>query len=231
MSRIGTALVFLTSLAALVILPALPALHAANSLQGPDVTVVNTPANPVPVSLQGTTSISGSVDITGTPNVNVVNSPTVTLAPGSTVSIGNPASAPVLTRDVDSPARQAVTFHDEVSLPAGSLGDVSAGVFTPPAGKRLVIEYVAGGVFLQPGQKALVTVFTSLVSSGFFHPLTVVPQGDFSGLFARPEAFTVNQQLRLYSDAPFPVRVQLQRNDATGSALLQLTFSGYLVDL
>jgi hypothetical protein len=50
-------------------------------------------------------------------------------------------------------------------------------------------------------------------------------------LFARPEAFTIDQPLRLYSDAPFPVKMQLQRNDGTGSALLQLTFSGYLVDL
>jgi hypothetical protein len=72
---------------------------------------------------------------------------------------------------------------------------------------------------------------TSLAFSGFIHYLTAVPQGNFSAVSARPEVFTINQALRLYSDGPFSGLIQLTRNGSTGLAILQLTFSGYLVDM
>src|SRR6266498_1651362 len=94
------------------------------------VKVINTPAEPVPVT--GTTTITGdislapgtSVAINNTPNVNVVNTPTV--------QVGNTRDAPVSARDVDNPARQP--FHKSISI-----GFLSA--FVVPNGKRLVIEF------------------------------------------------------------------------------------------
>src|SRR5260370_25258677 len=44
---------------------------------GLPVLVTNTPSQPVPTAAQGTTAVTGNVGITGTPNVNVANSPTV----------------------------------------------------------------------------------------------------------------------------------------------------------
>lgn len=92
-------------LAALVTISCLVSSHPshAGGPPGPDVRVVNTTANPVPVVQQGTTSISGNVSITGTPNVNVANSPTVqvgntpnvTVANSPTVQVGNDANHPV----------------------------------------------------------------------------------------------------------------------------------------
>jgi hypothetical protein len=45
-----------------------------------NVNVVNTTANPVPTVAQGTTAVSGSVNVSNTPNVNVANTPTVNIA-------------------------------------------------------------------------------------------------------------------------------------------------------
>ena len=50
-----------------------PATRAAGPPSGLDVNVVNTSSNPVPVTLQGAGTVSGSVAITNTPNVNVAN--------------------------------------------------------------------------------------------------------------------------------------------------------------
>ena len=179
-----------------------------------DVNVVNTP----------------NVNVVNTPTVNVGNVPSVGVTSLPNVTIGNTAANPVVTRDVSNPAQQAVTFHEEVVLSAGSLGG-SAQAYTPPAGKRLVIESILGGVFLQTGQKALVTVITSAPSGGYFHIVTTTPQGNFTGVFARPEAFSITEHLRLYSDAGQPVIITVTRSASAGDGLLQLTFSGHLVDM
>jgi len=175
---------------------------------GPPTTQVEIVA-PVPVP------ISGNVTVTGTPSVVVANN----------------ATNPVRIRNVDNPVQQAVTFSTEVTVADGSFGEVNLNAFAVPAGKRLVLEYVSGHASLQPGQKPLVGMITALNFSGFLHNLTAVPQGDFSAISARPEEFTINQPLRLYSDGGFSLGIQLTRNASAGLALLQLTFSGYLVDL
>jgi hypothetical protein len=195
-----------------------------------DVTVINTAANPVPVTAQGTTNVAGTIGISGTPTVNVGNSPTVSLAGGTSVGISNSASAPVLVRDVDNPGRHPVTFTDSVSIADGSYAGFSTGAFTPPSGKRLVLEYVAGLVALQPGQKAWVKMLTPVGNGSYEHALTIVPQGNFSPLYAFPELFSINQQLRVYADGIGSVSVGLTRNANTGPATLNVTFSGFLLD-
>ena len=57
-------------------------LRAASS--GAPVLVTNTTAQPVPTASQGTTAISGNVGITGTPNINIANTPTIALMPSAT---------------------------------------------------------------------------------------------------------------------------------------------------
>src|SRR5438045_7281882 len=52
-----------------------------------DVRVVNTNTEPVPTIVQGTTSVTGTVMVEGTPNVNIANTPTVGLASGTNVGI------------------------------------------------------------------------------------------------------------------------------------------------
>ena len=66
------------SLAVMAITLAVWCANAAAPPDKPTVTVVNTTTNPVPVVQQGTTTVSGSVSISGTPTVNVANFPSGT---------------------------------------------------------------------------------------------------------------------------------------------------------
>src|SRR6185295_4298491 len=80
----------LTEVGLAVLVTALCLTGAQSSNAAPpdkSVTVVNTAENPVPVVQQGTTSISGEISISGTADVNVVNSPTV--------QVGNTSENPV----------------------------------------------------------------------------------------------------------------------------------------
>ncbi len=72
------------------------------AVAGPLVTVDNTSANPVPI--KGTATVTGSVAITGTPNVNVANTPAVNAQQSGPWSVGingtpsvNVASMPAVT--------------------------------------------------------------------------------------------------------------------------------------
>ena len=114
-----------------------------------NVKVVNTP---LPVSLQGTGNITGSVSIT------------------------NAATSPALMRDVDNPARHA--FERSFSCTAST--DVACtDNFFVPAGQRLVIEYVSAVVILPPGQKGLFRVTTIVQSdTPLTHHILLSTQGD-----------------------------------------------------
>jgi hypothetical protein len=79
------------------------------------VVVTNPAGQPVPTAAQGTTTVSGSVSITGTPTVNV-------------------ASVPIVqAQDLDSPARHRWSTNlDETHTS-----------YTVPAGQVLTVEYVS----------------------------------------------------------------------------------------
>src|SRR5213075_2514598 len=90
-----------------------------------------------------------NVGITGTANVNISNVPTVRLDPASnTVNVGNDAEHPVLVRDIDNPARNAVRlisagFFNDLGSTSGTFESGELEEFTVPNGKRLVIENVS----------------------------------------------------------------------------------------
>jgi len=88
---------------------------------GPNVTVTNTASNPVPVSVQGSTSISGTVNAAqnGTWNVGITGN-----TPGTPLFVVISATNPFQTKMSTDPQ------HGELQ-------------FQVPANKRLVIEYVS----------------------------------------------------------------------------------------
>src|SRR5262245_42430119 len=91
---------------------------AQTSTPGPDVRVINTQTNPVPVS--------------------VINFPTGT----NTVNVSSSTNAPLLVRQVDSGAMQPVSISVETQIKDGSGGANVPAAYSVPTGKRLVIEYI-----------------------------------------------------------------------------------------
>ena len=185
---------------------------------GVPVTVVNTPSQPVPVVQQGTATVSGNVNaaITNTPNVNVINTPTVTLAPGASV------------RNADNPANQPLAATNGLTLPSG-IASGSVTLTTVPAGKRLVIEYVALTANVPSGQILTLSVVTTVLNSSGStdFPLAVVSQGSdgFKNYFA------VSQLVRLYADAGTDVTATCNRSATTIAGTCTFAISGYFVDV
>jgi len=118
----------------------LSAAPTTQALTDKDVVVTNTTANPVPVSVQGATAITGDVNIANTPSVNVANSPTV--------QINNSPSSPLLVRDVDNPARHP--FQQFIGVDTIGYNGFSRS-FSVPAGQRVIIEHVSASGYLPEG--------------------------------------------------------------------------------
>ena len=90
MERILTKVVVAGAALAILCLPALAA-----AAENKDVRVVNTTAEPVPVAVQGTATVSGTVQITNTPTVAVAGTATIAPAAGAGFSVRS-ANEPVL---------------------------------------------------------------------------------------------------------------------------------------
>lgn len=115
----------------------------------------------------------------------------------------------------------------EIALPNGTEGQ--NGSFEVPAAKRLVIEYASGEAFVPTGQKALLSVITSLKgqSTGTRHYLQTTTAGAFGG----QDYFSAGEVVRLYADAGTIVMLRADRDSPTGTATARLSISGELMDV
>ena len=166
-----------------------------------DVTVVNTPGNPVPTQAQGTTAIAGTVQAqqSGNWTVGITGTPTF--------NVGNTAANAVLTRDVDNPARHPFQFFATFSKSGGNFQTDNQ--LVAPAGKRLVIETVTAQAFVPTGQRLLAQI--SIASGGGTfaqHNLVLASQGGFDLL----DYFAATEAVRLYADQGSLVQFRLTRS-------------------
>jgi hypothetical protein len=121
---------------------------AAGPDPGVNVIVNNPTSQPVPVTLQGTGSITGSVTVTNTPSVTVTNTPNVTVV--------NPASSPVpVTGTVTVLPPTPRTFF--ASLEAFTPNSESAGFVLPNNAflkviDMKVVQQTAGGCAVDVGR-------------------------------------------------------------------------------
>lgn len=193
-----------------------------------DVVVINTTAQPVPTTAQGITSIAGTVQAEqgGSWNVGITGTPTVQVA--------NPASAPLLTRDVDRPATQPFLHACTASGAGPNVLSGTSVADLVPAGKRLVIEYVSAAATALPGQVVLVKIKItrppiSGVPVSFDHHLVATPQGTF----LTDAVFVVSQPVRMYADPATDLRLECEvaQDSLSGDLTLNMTISGHLVDV
>src|SRR5262249_7851457 len=84
-----------------------------------DVTVANTPGNPVPVVSQGTTAVSGAVSINGTPSVNIAGTPSVNIVNPVTVV---PQGTTAVSGAVSISGTPSVNIVNSSPLPVAAQG-------------------------------------------------------------------------------------------------------------
>jgi hypothetical protein len=146
--------------------------------------------------------------------------------PPSDVNVVNPATSPVLVRDVDRPTAQP--YQDTVEITMSFDDTAGTGVLDPvPAGKRLVVEYATARATLTAGQMAVVT----LVLGTIRYELPVIPQGTFgTSIFART-LLAGSEPVRLYVNAGETLSVATERTEGDGGASVRVSISGHLVNV
>jgi hypothetical protein len=168
-----------------------------------DVVVVNTAAQPVPTTVQGTVQTA----VQGTVQTSIVG----------TVSV----------KDVDHPARQPFADIKAISFDDGEAQDNTE--FDPvPAGKRLVIETVTVRTQAAAGQIWDVTMFVTTNGLPIAHTLELSTFQTLGDIDIR----TATLPVRFYADPGTQVTVHAHRQYGTfGSAGVNITVSGHHVSV
>lgn len=95
--------------------------------------------------------------------------------------------------------------------------------FSPPAGKRFVIELVTAQIQVPAGESTRLRMYTGLPSGPSNLDLYLVPQGTFNG----HTIYVATHSLRAYTDGFLEFDVNRDNSTTTGYALICV--SGYLV--
>jgi len=153
------------------------------------------------------------------------------LSPGDLVVV-NTSGTPVPTQDTDERARQPVTITTNVTVLANAENGFNFGIYTVPAAKRLVIEYVtAAGPFTDPEEMFSL----SLNIEGGSAPLLYIPVTVSGGLAPNPSAHRMfaSQAVVMYANPGdiLDAGVHTNAGSVGDSAGVFFTIYGHLVNL
>jgi len=198
----------------LVLSPSL--VTAAGPPAGLDVTVVNSPSSPVPVTINGTSTVTGNVTITNTPNVSVTNTPNVAVTNTPTVKLAGGEPYAVVS------IGNCNTLFCFFSFPA------------VPAGKRLVINFV--NVTVRPSATTTIVDFAELATTDT-NDASILVTNDFgftqvghAGASNVFNSWTVNSPTLAFVVAGQSPELEADMGTSGTIAFSSATLSGYLVD-
>jgi len=212
-----------------------------------DVRVVNTTVEPIPTAAQGTTQIAGnvavsslpavqlvagsSVSVSSLPGVQVNSLPAVQLVGGSTVNVGNTSANPIpvvnLGGGSSTPLQPVQVDTSTQENPGSNVSTLN--LFTVPAGKTLVIEFVTmtGQVPLGQHVETMEIISVAPPFGGASHQMLVNPQPD--AVDTEP-IFRASQMVKIYAQTGSTVQALFRRSASNLSATYGVSISGYLVD-
>jgi len=191
------------------------------------VKVVNTPANPVPVTVTNTLAnpvpVTGSTTVSGTVNAVIQGTPEVT--------VGNPIGAPALTSSVDDPGRVPYQSTQARITPTNFCADTDKTVCfmqfpAVPAGHRLVVQNISGSMTLSAAAKSIrFTVGFSVPATGPRATVSFLPPSAVDG----QSMFT--QPVLLFFDAgQIPVASIFVNGASFDDTQHSVTLTGYMLD-
>jgi hypothetical protein len=210
------------AVAFMVILVLLPVgARAANALINVVITDPTNVSRQAHVDASGNLQVTGAVSVANTPGVNVANTPDVNVA----------NSGPLTVHD-DSDVRAFETNLDGLMVNGdGDAGDCDT-FFVQPPSTRFVIEYIDVDAAGAPGSGPyLLTLATRLNNETLFH---VLPLKFEANALPLGEHYAASLPVHLYNDqAPpsgGPLCFQIQRTGDSGTALVDINFTGHLID-
>ena len=169
-----------------------------------------------------------------TVGVNVLNTPlavtgsvttsgSVTLAPGSSVSITNPA---------DLAKAMGIQHPWQVGTFCKWNGGNGCTVFDKiraPANQRIIIEYVSGGCLLDTGlQVADVNIQTTVGTAIVTHEVPVINP---AGVVRGGQDISFGQMVRIYVDQNKNIDLEVTSTNVSSSAACFLALSGQAIDV
>jgi hypothetical protein len=153
------------------------------------------------------------------------------LAPDSATSSPQPAKAfspsgfSSCALDSMQPFLKTINFDIAAGTTQGNIP------ITIPEGKRLVIEYVSVRAQGPTGQKFIAQIQTNVAHTESLRGkiwLVFFPQGTFSGI----DVFTASQPMHVYAEQSAPPALFVAtRSDISGTAFIEATISGYIVNM
>jgi hypothetical protein len=187
------------------------------------VKVVNGTGQPVPTAAQGTTTVAGTVNVGNAPNVNVANTPTVTLSSGASVNVTNPPDSqgnptPLATLE----AVQVYGAHCAVSFGGNDSGSCA---FTPiPFGKQLVVQEFDAFGRVETGNRPFELALARTITVGNYFTYSFMVNADGFDFLA------THQETRLYvlQGSTPQCFVALPANS---QGIYSCNISGFLVDV
>jgi hypothetical protein len=219
---------FTRRLAAIVLLVAIVGLTLAIVAPSPargagaaPVLVTNTPTQPVPVALQGTGSVAGTVNALqgGSWTVGVSSLPAVQLAAGTAITLSSSPAAPIYNEETSAKQAFAVSVCDG----SGSGACPPGGEVALPAGKRFVIEQISGICRRNGNPPATFYVLAPLNGQTYQYFISGVQGLEGSG---DTDYIMVGARTHLYADTSVGIS---RWHDSTDEC--QVTLSGHLISL
>ncbi|HXG64484.1 MAG TPA: hypothetical protein VNO70_05210 [Blastocatellia bacterium] len=211
--------------------------------ENPDrVMVVNSTAEAVPVTLQGTGSVSGSVNIANTPTVGLLSGSAVRIdAASNVVRVDSSMLNPLTIRSADEPASNPFIEQLDITIPDQEFSGSASLVL--PAGKEFAIEYISANALAPPGQ-VVGLIELGLIRMNVAEPgaeTAVVAQGpettpSFSiapfrkGIINTFELYVANQLTKVYAGGGDTLTITAHRTgDSSGAGAItaRVTLSGY----
>ena len=219
----------------LMLILALDATHvgrvAAEALKDvKDVVIVNTTTHPVPTSAQGTTAVSGNVNISNIPTVNLAPATTVGITGTPSVNVGNfPAIQTVFDATL---ASQPINLFGSFTLVPFIGEEGAADVFTVPPGKRFVLTHASFDANLRfmTGESALFSLNGCTDGSCLTRVARYFIPGTNLGSIGALSRVVGSQALSFVLQAGQHLQVFAETNDPLDNSGVSYGLSGYLIN-
>jgi len=205
----------------------LAAPKAVRALVSTLVTVANTSANPVPTMAVDTRN----VNVVNTPSVSVSSLPAVQLNGAISATVSNPTDGsgnpiPLVTKDADNAARHPFTATCSANNLHETFGNDVSCTVSVPAGVEYVIQTIS--ISAGTGDANLATTVMNTTTGG------VASAVDYpSGLASGTTSFTQNYATTLYADPGSTITIEVSSNNSLGNGTMTIhaTIQGYFVSL
>jgi hypothetical protein len=144
--------------------------------------------------------------------------------PKSAKKVINNENRPIPVSDVNAPFEQPFQIELNFNFDPNHTGGGSS--FVVPAGKRLIIEFVSGNIYLEQGKAVDFSLATNVSGTTAHHRLLLNelwPSGTYS------ISYNVSQNVKIYADPLAEVLVYVNNTEG-GEGSVFVSISGYLVD-